>query len=182
MTIITKYRLYDNDIGGSNLLSLAIETLAIIGIVWIVLFLMPMYFGRGSAGNDDTFMKFLLDFYNHPDKYYPTISIIAAGLAVYYILRQLRPLKIIAIDVYADTIEFTVTNRLHRKMIKKNIVLKDIKILTKQIDAGIISYVKFYDKLKFIGIAAFSESSHRYEDEFRFLQKIKEMGVTLRAN
>ncbi len=176
MSVVAKYRFNDDDVGGNNLLSLAMEVLAIGGIVWVGLFLMPMYFGRGAQHNDEE-MNFLLDFYNHPGKYYPFISAVALGSAAFYAVRQLRPLKIVAMDVYNDSIDFVLTNRLHRKVINKNISLANVVIQTKEIDAGIVSYIRFYNKLKFLGTATFSETSHRYEMELVFLQKIKEMGV-----
>ena len=120
--------------GNDSIVSLLFEVFLIIGIAWIVLFISPFLLGarNSSLRHDDSVKAFVLDLYNHPEKYYIYLTLISLICGVVYLTFQLKYKKIIEIILGQNQIQLIISNRLGYKFKRKSYKINDIQHVIKQ--------------------------------------------------
>lgn len=161
--------------GDNSVITLFFEILAVFGIVWVGLFILPLFLGSRSAGlrKDEGFGNFILDLYNHPVKYYLALTIIAVTSTIAYLTAQLMSKKIIVIIVDGAQLKCIITNRIGSYYKRKYVNLGDINTELKKTSNNELKGITFYNKDKKVGYFEFVSLKNPSESEKELIAVFK---------
>lgn len=136
-----------------SIVTIIFELLAVVGISWLVLFLTPILLGAKSHNirHDDTFIGFILDLYNNPQKYYAYLTIFSVFCGLFYSMLQIKFNIIVSIVIENSQVKFVITNRFGIKYKRKYCDINDVKSKIEKSVNNECKCIKFYCKKESFG-------------------------------
>lgn len=160
--------------GNDSIVSLLFEVIILVSIVWVALFIGPsILLSRiSSLRHDDSYINFILDLYNNPEKYYLYLTLGSIFCGVVYFTFQLKYKNIVDIVIDGNQIKFVISNRLGYKFKRKSYNSNDIQPEIKKTKFGEYQSIKFYHIGRSIGYFEFRNITGLSDKEKELIEKI----------